>query len=483
MCESHAKRSQSAAPAAVIAENRDHTADRARRELEASRNKYFDLYDLAPVGYLTLDAHGSILEANHTTETLLGVGQGQMLQQPVSRYLVQDDRAPFALRHRQLFETGADQLIELRLLKADGSFFWARLQASAALDGDGALVCLATLSDITWHKQAEEALRESEERFRAVLQQVATVSVQGYAPDGTTRYWNGASERIYGYTAQEAIGRNLLDLIIPPEMRDGVVQAIRQMAATGQPIPAAELSLMRKDGSRVAVYSSHAIIAGPGRAQELFCLDIDLTERKLAEDELRRAKESLESANRELEAALAREQQLARADVLTGVSNRLHFYECADQAFDAAVRDQRPLCVMLFDIDHFKRVNDTHGHATGDLMLKRIAQVARAQLAENDAIARYGGEEFAVLLPATDARQALAVAERIRRGIADIRVDTLKGRAAVTISLGITQCAAGDESVENAISRADEAMYAAKEAGRNCAILFPAPGSAPAARL
>lgn len=105
--------------------------------------------------------------------------------------------------------------------------------------------------------------------------------------DGTTSYWNEASEKLYGYTANEAIGRNLLDLIIPEEMREGVTQAIRQMAETGQPIPASELSLLKKDGSRVAVFSSHAIVRLPGQPAELFCLDIDLTERKATEAALR----------------------------------------------------------------------------------------------------------------------------------------------------------------------------------------------------
>lgn len=138
--------------------------------------------------------------------------------------------------------------------------------------------------------RAEAALQESEERFRSLLQDIHGVAVQGYGPDGTTQYWNRASERLYGYSAQEAIGRNLLDLIVPPDMRGHVEQAIREMAETGQPIPAATLSLMRKDGSLVPVLSSHTIVQVPGRPQELFCLDIDLTERQRAEDELARSK-------------------------------------------------------------------------------------------------------------------------------------------------------------------------------------------------
>ena len=136
-------------------------------------------------------------------------------------------------------------------------------------------------------QQIEETLRISEERFRNLVQSVPTLAVQGYGMDGVTKYWNQASERLYGYTEQEAIGRNLLDLIIPPEMREYASQAIRQMSETGQPIPAAELSLMRKDGSRVAVFSSHAIVQVPGRPMELFCLDSDITERQRAEAALR----------------------------------------------------------------------------------------------------------------------------------------------------------------------------------------------------
>jgi PAS domain S-box-containing protein len=144
-----------------------------------------------------------------------------------------------------------------------------------------------TFTDITERKRTEEALRESELRFHHIFQDVSSIAVQGYSPDGTTQFWNQASERLYGYSAQEAIGRNLLELIIPPEMQEGVKQAIRYMAETGQPIPVSELSLMRKDGSRVSVFSSHTIVKVPGREQELFCLDIDLTESKRAEANLR----------------------------------------------------------------------------------------------------------------------------------------------------------------------------------------------------
>ncbi len=119
-------------------------------------------------------------------------------------------------------------------------------------------------------KQVERALKESEVRFHKLLQEIPSVAVQGYKLDGTTDFWNQASEHLYGYTiAHEAIGRNLLDLIIPLEMKGDVKQAIQWMAETGAPIPASELSLMRKDGSRVSLLSSHAIVEISGRGPRI----------------------------------------------------------------------------------------------------------------------------------------------------------------------------------------------------------------------
>jgi diguanylate cyclase (GGDEF)-like protein/PAS domain S-box-containing protein len=141
----------------------------------------------------------------------------------------------------------------------------------------------------------DRALRESENRFRSLLMEIPSVSVQAYAADGTTRYWNKASERLYGYTAEEALGRKLSALIIPPEMREGVHQAMQQMFLTRQAIPAGELTLMHKDGRAVPVFSSHAYVQTPGQPPEMFCIDIDLSDRLRAESELRIAAVAFEA--------------------------------------------------------------------------------------------------------------------------------------------------------------------------------------------
>jgi PAS domain S-box-containing protein len=268
---------------------------RTQLELDAEKAHYFGFYDLAPVGFVSLSRRGLILEANLTTATLLGETRSALLKQPLSRYIFEGDRSAYYSYLKRLFDLDPaspgefDQFLkcELRVVKKDGRIFWVVLDTSIFRDIDDEPVGRLVISDITERHQAAEVLRESEARFRSLLQSIPTVAVQAYGPDGTTQYWNQASEKLYGYTAQEAIGRNVLDMIIPPERRTEVAQAFQQMAQTGKPLPASERSLMRKDGSTVAVFSSHAIVQIPGHPSELFCLDIDLSERKLAEEEIK----------------------------------------------------------------------------------------------------------------------------------------------------------------------------------------------------
>lgn len=122
--------------------------------------------------------------------------------------------------------------------------------------------------------------------LHAFLQQIPALAIQGYNPDGTTFFWNRASEALYGYTEQEAMGAQLLDLIIPEEMKEDAREAIRQMNESGKPVPAGELTLRRKDGSPVDVFSSHAVIRTPEGSNVFFCIDIDLTDRTRAENAL-----------------------------------------------------------------------------------------------------------------------------------------------------------------------------------------------------
>lgn len=180
-------------------------------------------------------------------------------------------------------KTMADWTQEWRITTPSGKLKWLRGVGRPFREPDGWIVWNTMVVDVSDSRRSQQAMRDSEARFRQLLEYVPTVSVQGYALDLTTKYWNRASERLYGFTAEEAIGKNLLDLIIPPPMRSAVVDAVSVMVESGVPIPAADLTLLRKDGSTVDVYSSHAYLDIPGREPEFYCIDFDLTERRESE--------------------------------------------------------------------------------------------------------------------------------------------------------------------------------------------------------
>lgn len=186
--------------------------------------------------------------------------------------------------------------------------------------------------------------------------------------------------------------------------------------------------------------------------------------RKETEAELRKSKEEL--------------QRLAMTDALTGLYNRRHFNRVAVEEVGRTLRYQHPLSVMVFDIDHFKRVNDTFGHSSGDRVLAMIARITREVLRSTEIAARYGGEEFIVLLPETPAAAAVAVAERLRDKIEEAVLPTERGPVKVTASFGVSDALersdtrVDDQLLSEFVSTADRAMYASKAAGRNRVTVF-----------
>jgi diguanylate cyclase (GGDEF)-like protein/PAS domain S-box-containing protein len=296
------------------------------------------------------------------------------------------------------------------------------------------------------HQQIERALHESEERFRTLLQEVPTIACQGYAMDGTVHYWNRASERFYGYSAEEAIGRNMLELTIPPEMREEVKGAMVSMATTGQGLPASELRLRHKNGTGVDVYSSHVILQKPGCAPELFCLDIDITERKHYERRL---------------------EHLSTHDDLTGLANRNLLFDRLAQSLHYAHRSGRVVAVLLIDLDRFKVVNDSLGHDFGDQLLCAVARRLQQNVREADTVARMGGDEFVVLL--AEVAEAEDVGLVARKILDNLGMPYLIGHREIiiTASLGISLYPKDSDSGAMLIRNADIAMYRSKRDDRS----------------
>ncbi|PWC56504.1 diguanylate cyclase [Azospirillum sp. TSO22-1] len=297
-------------------------------------------------------------------------------------------------------------------------------------------------------KQLEEKLRQSEQRLQGIitLAQDAIVSV-----DQQMRIilFNPAAERMFGYAADEILGRPLAALL-PERFRTGH-DAHAGAYATGGPASLSlahrrELAGLAKDGREFPVeISISKDIQQDGLL--LTAMVRDITERKRFENDLR---------------------ILATTDPLTGLANRRAFLAAAERELARVRRYGRLAAVLMFDIDHFKRINDTHGHAVGDGALQTVATTARDLLRTTDLIGRLGGEEFGVLLPETEPPAALEVAERLRAALAGAPVPLPSGGGFhLTASIGVAVCDPRDASVEQALGRADRALYRAKDAGRN----------------
>lgn len=180
----------------------------------------------------------------------------------------------------------------------------------------------------------------------------------------------------------------------------------------------------------------------------------DITDRKHMEQQL-------EVARREAEI-------LADTDALTSLNNRRAFFNLGKQTLHLAQRNATPVSLVMFDLDHFKHINDLHGHAAGDLVLQSIAKTAAEQVRASDVLARLGGEEFAILMPQTTLDQAMRLAERLRRRIDQLEITFDGIRLHCTGSFGVSHAAQGNGSLDTLLASADHALYQAKNAGRNC---------------
>jgi len=185
------------------------------------------------------------------------------------------------------------------------------------------------------------------------------------------------------------------------------------------------------------------------------------------EAEHQKLKRTLEIKEIEIKSILAQAHEIANTDVLTFLPNRRKIIVDLQEEVIRSNRYNTPLSISLLDLDHFKDINDTYGHTTGDEALRSVAARLREQIRHPDTIGRYGGEEFLIVLPSSRIQAASEQADRLCQTIRTLQVDSNGHSFSVTISLGVAQYKIGDENWEQFLHRADEALYRAKDKGRD----------------
>ena len=364
-----------------------------------------------------------------------------------------------AFEKRELFS------MEYRLRRFDGEYRWLLDRGVPRFSTEGIFLgYLGSCVDIGDIKQLESDLQTQRDFATTIINtmgQGLTVS----DADGGLEFVNPAYAHLFGYEPEDLTGKHPRDLTVLEDYK--LLDEQREQRLAGK-TSTYESHLLRADGSIAPVLIT-GVPRMPGGSEKFsgsISVITDLTEQKRTENELRTAKEALEQA-------LIREQELSQKDGLTGITNRRYLFELAERKLAIAARYDQSLAVIMFDIDHFKQVNDVFGHDMGDKILKHVVQTARAELRTADVIGRYGGEEFIILLPMTNAQQAYPLAERIRTIVAGTGVPSETGNVSVTLSVGIVEMIYGPqaETVEDLFRRADKAMYGAKFTGRDRTVI------------
>lgn len=325
--------------------------------------------------------------------------------------------------------------------------YWRSIISPILAAKNGKLRIIQTCVEITEKKVLERKLTLSMKRFEAVVQSAydGIITIDG---NQNIKLFNEAARQIFGYGNDELIGGPVTKLL-PQKYRKshvGYVEGFRNSPVDSRPMQTrSAVRGLRKDGTEFPIEVTISKINVEGNT-EFTAVIRDISEKNKLLEELLVA---------------------SRQDYLTGLFNRRHFSELLRLELLRYLRFKRPFCLLMLDVDHFKEINDTYGHESGDRALVQLSGVLSKTVRETDTIGRWGGEEFMVLLAETKLAYGLEVAEKIRRNVEAMKVDAQTTKFGLTVSIGVQEYADEHENLDELINSVDKCLYFAKTNGRN----------------
>lgn len=446
-------------------EELENQVDALSREAASFRNLQHHLHQAGEIARallnattdsaILIDIQGKILAINEIAAKRLSDNNVDLLRKNFLNILPPDLARQRKARIDQVLDTGDPLQFEDDF---NGSVFSNSLYP--LFDRQGKIKSLVFFSrDITANRQIELALRESELKFRTISASAhdAFIMMDG---QGMISYWNPAAERVFGYTAEEAIGQDLHRLLAPERDYKIFLRKFKTFKKTGRGKGIGrtlEFIALRKDQPELPIELSLSAIKMQDEWHS-FGIVRDISKRKRAEEQLRDNERKY--------------KELSITDDLTKLYNSRHFYDRLKLEMERTTRYHHSLSLLMVDIDDFKKFNDTYGHLAGDEVLAKTGKVIQNVLRDSDSGYRYGGEEFAVILPETSGPGAVQVAERIRKELAAMSIPlSEKENRHITASIGVSELREREKSSEF-IRRADRNLYAAKDAGKNRVIFI-----------
>jgi diguanylate cyclase (GGDEF)-like protein/PAS domain S-box-containing protein len=406
--------------------------------------RYQALFDRSNDAVFIIDFDQVFRAANQKTSEFLGYEQDELIGMSIQDIIAPEEHQLSQERAKSVIAGDIPPIYERTFVRKDGTRVVGEISASIVYDATGEPQFIQSfVRDITERREAEQALWESENRYRALFNQtndgITLIDLDGVVIDVNLR-----AAEILGYTVEEMIGRKIKEFSVAEEAQDtsNVVHRI----ISGDMLPVYERTLKKKDGSLVPTEVNVTIVVDrDGNPLYIQSITRDITERKQAEERLK---------------------HLSTHDRLTSLPNRSLLYNRLERSIARGERYNRKLAVLFLDLDGFKAVNDTLGHAAGDRLLIDVGDRLRSCVRESDTVARMGGDEFILILDEiVDVKHARTSVQRILEVID--RPYHLDGQEVnITASIGVSVFPIHGEDAETLITLADRAMYISKDKGK-----------------
>lgn len=414
----------------------------AERALRRSESKLRGMFELSPVGLALVNQEGFFLEFNTSFQQVCGYGTDELKTLTYSQITPPEYADTENQQRRMLAETGYFGPYEKEFIRKDGRRVPVRLRGMLVDRPDGPPDIWSIIEDVSHWKEIENTLREQKDMLTVILEN-SSVGVAFNRGDDIV-WVNPRMCEIFGYSSEEFLPLAVQSLFFSDDDFAAFCKTSRGTMLRGQRY-AVEREMRCKNGQRIWLRITGQSVHAAEPSKGIIWIAEDISAQKHTESELRR---------------------LATSDGLTNLANRRSFIDHLEKEIARVRRFKTRASLLMVDIDHFKNINDTHGHAVGDTVLKHFAALCLQKMRSIDVVGRLGGEEFALLLPETDAAGALLFAQRFVEFVAAERLAELSGQG-FTVSVGVTQIRAEDVLPDEVLARADRALYDAKAGGRN----------------
>lgn len=454
-------------------------------KLKESEMAYRELYHNTPAMLHTVNYQGIILQVSDFWLTALGYSREEVIGHALVEFIAPTSRKYITeVVNPEFARTGIACDIDCEFLRKDGQMIHTLFSTVGVMDRAGKLHhAHAALVDISSRKLVERAERDQRNLAEALRDTASALSSTLSFDEVIERVLTNVGkvvpydavnimlvEQGYAHVVREHGYKDLgkENSVASLRLKIDEVPHLRQMAEMRQPVTFPNTALVKGwDPDFIRSYAGAPIIA-KGQLAGFINL-VGVSSNFYHPEHAIRLQAFADQAAIAIENArlYAEVERLATLDEVTGILNRRRLFQLGRREMELSRRYGTSLAAILLDIDLFKKINDTYGHTAGDRVLSGIASAINHNIREIDLFGRYGGEEFVILLPSTGAAAAREVAERVRELVAGLRFDTERGPLEVTISLGVAMLTTDVPSLATLIDRADQAMYSAKQAGRN----------------